>query len=142
MSQADDLRRHDPAVEPLRPEASMGELLSELTAELGDLVRKELQLAKVEAKEEADRVKRAAITGAAAVMAALLALILVSFGLAWWLDDVMDEALAHALVGFAWLLAAAALGATAKRRLAERRGLPETTTTLREDVQWIKAQRN
>jgi uncharacterized membrane protein YqjE len=142
MSRADDLGRHDPAVEPLRPEASMGQLVSELTVELGDLVRKELQLAKVEAKEEAERVKRAAIMGAGAGASALLALILLSLGLAWWLDEVMHVALAHALVGLVWVIAAALLAATAKKRLAERRGLPETTTTLREDVQWIKAQRN
>jgi uncharacterized membrane protein YqjE len=133
---------HDPAVEPVRPDASLGELFSEFTQELGDLVRKEIELAKTEAKEEVDRFRQAAIAGAIAGVAALLALIVLSFALAWLLDEWMHPALAHGLVGLAWAVAAAALAFTARKRLAERQGLPETTTTLKEDVQWIKAQRN
>ena len=43
----------DLAVEPKRPEASLGELFSEMTQNLGTLFRQEVELAKTEAKEEA-----------------------------------------------------------------------------------------
>jgi len=133
---------HDPAVEPLRPEASLGELFTELTTEVGDLVRKELELAKVEAKEDVQRVRDAAVMGAVAGTAALLALILLSLALAWWLDEAMHPAVAHALVGLLWVVVAAVLAMSMKKKLQDLRGLPETTTTLKEDVQWIKAQRS
>ena len=133
---------HDPAVEPLRPEASLGELLTELTTEVGDLVRKELQLAKVEVREDVQRARDAAVMAVVAGVAALLALTLLSFALAWWLDEVMHPAVAHALVGVLWAVVAAVLALSMRKKLQDLRGLPQTTTTLKEDVQWIKAQRS
>ena len=133
---------HDPAVDPLRPEASLGELFTELTAEVGDLVRKELELAKVEAKQDVERARDAAVMGAVAGAAALVALIVLSLALAWWLDEAMHPAVAHALVGLLWVVVAAVLAMSARKKLQDLRGLPQTTTTLKEDVQWIKAQRS
>ena len=133
---------HDPAVEPLRPEATLGELFTELTTEVGDLVRKELTLAKVEAKEDIQRARDAAVMGVIAGVAALLALFLLSLALAWWLDEAMHPALAHALVGLLWIVVAAVLAVSMRQKLKDLRGLPQTTTTLKEDVQWIKAQRS
>jgi uncharacterized membrane protein YqjE len=135
-------RGPDLAVEPRRPEASIGELLSELSSEVGELVRKELQLAKVEATEEIGRVRRAAMSGLVAGVAGLLALIMASLALSQLLDEVMDDALASAIVALLWIVVAGVLATVAKRHLDERRGLPDTTTTLKEDVQWIKAQRS
>ena len=145
MSTADPrtgLTTHDPAVEPLRPEASLGDLFSELTTEVSDLVRKELELAKVEVKEDVQRARDAAVMGGIAGVSALLALILLSLALAWWLDEVMHPALAHGLVGLLWLIAAAVFALSMRQKLKDMRGLPQTTTTLKEDVQWIKAQRS
>jgi hypothetical protein len=42
----------DPATTPKRPEMSLGELFSEMTGELSTLFRKEVELAKLEGKEE------------------------------------------------------------------------------------------
>ena len=43
---------YDPATDPKRPEASLGELVSEMTSDLSTLFRKEIELAKTEARDE------------------------------------------------------------------------------------------
>ena len=43
---------YDSATEPKRPDASLGELISELTTEVSTLFRKEIELAKTEAREK------------------------------------------------------------------------------------------
>ena len=50
----------DPATQPKRPDASLGELLSEMSSDITMLFRKEIELAKLEAKEEAKRVGKGA----------------------------------------------------------------------------------
>jgi uncharacterized membrane protein YqjE len=141
-------RIHPPAqdidreVEPLRPDASLGELLSELTDEFGQLVRKEIELARVETTEEIAKARRAAISGAIAGVAGLLALIMLSDSLARLLNEWMDDALAWAIVGVVWAIVAAVLLTNAKKQMQDLRGLPETKTTLKEDVEWARAQRS
>ena len=45
--------RYDPATQPKQPDKSLGELFSDLTHDFSELFRKEVELAKVETKEEA-----------------------------------------------------------------------------------------
>jgi uncharacterized membrane protein YqjE len=133
---------YDPATQPKRPEASLGELFSEMTSELSELFRKEVQLAKVEAREEAGRAgKGAAMLGAAGV-AGWLALVMGSFALAWLLDQALNTALSFTIVGVLWAAAAAVLVTTGRRRLKTVEALPQTQETLKEDVAWAKAQKS
>ena len=132
----------DRDVEPLRPDASLGDLLSELTDEFGALVRKEIELAKVETSEELSKAKRAAVMGAVAGVAALLALIVLSHALARLLSEWMDDALAYAIVGVLWAIAAAVLASAAKKQASDMRTLPQTKKTLKEDMEWARAQRS
>ena len=113
----------DLAVEPKRPDASLGELFSEMTQNLGTLFRQEVELAKTEAKEEATAAGKASAMFVVGAVAALLALTFLSAGLAW-------------------LLVAAVLVTVGRRRLAEIRTLPETKQSIKEDVEWAKAQRS
>jgi uncharacterized membrane protein YqjE len=129
------------ATTPKRPDASLGELLAELTEELTTLFRKEVQLAKTEATEEATRMGKAATMAATAGMAALLGLSMLSLALAWLLDQAMNRALAFAIVGVVWAIAAGVLVARARRTATEIKVLPETKQTLKEDVEWARAQR-
>jgi hypothetical protein len=128
------------AVEPLQPDKSIGELFGELTADLGHLFRQEVQLAKTEAREEMQRVGQGLGMVAAAAISALLALTLISFAAAWWLDKAMDRGLAFALVAVFWIIVGAVLASVGKKRLAAAKPLPQTVDTLKEDMRWAKAQ--
>jgi uncharacterized membrane protein YqjE len=131
---------YDPATQPKRPEATLGELVSEMTSELSELFRKEVQLAKAEAREEMGRAGKGAAMLGAAGLAGWLALVMLSIALAWLLDQAMNTALAFAIVGVLWAVAAAVLVSAGRRRLKTVEALPQTQETLKEDVAWAKAQ--
>jgi len=133
---------YDPATEPRRPEASLGELVAEMTSDLSTLFRKEIDLAKTEAQEELKQAGKAGGMLGGAALAGWLALLLFSLALAWLLDEVMHIALAFAIVGVLWLVAAFVLQRTGRTALGRVRGLPTTRDTLKEDVEWAKAQKS
>lgn len=116
------------------PDASLGDLFAELGADLSQLVRKELELAKVEAREEAHRLTRAASFGAVASVAALLALVLLSMALAWWIDQALNTAVAFALVGALWIIVAAIAASITRTAVGDIRPLPETTDAIKAAV--------
>ena len=72
-----------PETTPKRSEASLGELVAEMTSELSSLFRQEVELAKVEARQEVSRAARAGSKLAGAGVAGVLAALLVSLALAW-----------------------------------------------------------
>jgi uncharacterized membrane protein YqjE len=135
-------REVDLAVEPQRPEASLGQLVSEMTSELGTLLRQEVELAKVETKEEVGRAARAGGMLGAGGLAAWFGLLFASLALAWLLDQAMNRALAFVIVGAAWLLVGAVLFIIGRRRMREVEPLPQTMESLKEDVAWVKAQKS
>jgi uncharacterized membrane protein YqjE len=132
----------DLATEPKRSDESLGDLLSEMTTELGTLFRKEIELAKTEATEQATTIGKAGAMFGGAALAAWLALVLLSLALAWLLDDVLNRALAFAIVGAVWAIAAFILQRSGRVKLSARRGLPQTKQTIKEDLQWAKAQKS
>ena len=114
-----------------QPEPSLGELVGELGADLSRLVRKEVELAKTEAREEAHRLTKAATFGAVAGVAALLALILLSMALAWWIDEALNTAVAFGLVGAIWIVVTAIAVVTARSAIAGVRPMPETADAIK-----------
>jgi len=130
------------ATEPKQADKSLGELFGEMTADLSRLFRQEVELAKVETKEEVARAGRGAGMLGAAAIGAWLALLLLSLALAWLLDDVMNRALAFAIVGVVWAIVALILMTAGKKQLSSMRGLPVTAQTLKEDVQWAQHQKS
>ncbi len=132
----------DLATEPKRSDESLGDLLSEMTSELSTLFRKEIELAKTEAQEQATTIGKAGAMFGGAALAAWLALVLLSLALAWLLDDVLNRALSFTIVGALWAIAAFILQRSARHKLSELRGLPQTKQTIKEDVEWAKAQKN
>jgi hypothetical protein len=133
----------DLATEPRQPDKSLGELFRTLTADMGELFRKEVQLAKLEAREELRTTGKAAGMFAGAGLGGWLALLFLSFALAWVLDQAINRALAFAIVGVLWGIVALVLLSRGKQRMqAVRRPLPETTETIKEDVQWAKTRKS
>jgi len=132
----------DHVTEPLQADKSLGELISELTSDLGHLFRQEVQLAKAEAREEVKQVGKGAGMLAGAGLSAWLALVMVSLTLAWLLDKELDRAVSFLIVGLIWALIGAVLAIVGKKQVALARPLPETVQTLKEDAQWVKAQKS
>jgi F0F1-type ATP synthase assembly protein I len=132
----------DLSTQPKRPERSLGDLFSEMTSELSTLFRQEIELAKTETREEAAKVGKASAMLGAAAIGALLALVFVSAALAWLLDHWMDVALAFLIVGLIWAIAAGVLVTAGRSRLKAVQPLPETARSIKEDVEWAKAQRS
>jgi hypothetical protein len=134
--------RPETVTTPKRSEASLGELVAEMTSELSTLFRQEVELAKVEARQEASRAARAGSKLAGAGVAGLLALLLVSMAAAWLLDQAMNRALAFLIIGVVWAIVGAVLFMTGRRDLKEIEPLPATRETIKEDVEWAKAQKS
>jgi uncharacterized membrane protein YqjE len=122
------------------PDESLGQLLKEATAEVQALFRAELELAKLETREELQRAGRVATVGAVALIAAFLALLLLSFAAAWGLAEVMPAGVAFLIVGVVAVVVAAWAAMLARERMRSVRLVPdETVETLKEDVAWVRA---
>jgi hypothetical protein len=124
--------------EPRQPERSLGELFGDLTSDLSMLFRKEVELAKVEARDEFKRAGRAAGMFGGAGVGAWMALLFLSLGIAWLLDQAINTALAFALVGAAWGVVALVMAKRGQREMATVKPLPQTVESIKEDVQWVK----
>lgn len=122
---------------------SVGSLVGRLTGDLSTLMRQELDLAKAELRGEAKKAGAAAGMLAAAGVAGLLFLIMASLTLTWLLDKIMYLWLAALIVTLLWGIAAAVLGLSGKKKMAQVNPKPEQTIeTLKEDKQWVQAQKN
>jgi len=130
------------AARPLRErdDATLGSLLRELTSEVQRLLRAEVELAKIETREEIQHVTDTAKHGAIAAGTAVLAVLMLSFAAAWGLAEVMPAGLAFLIVGAVYGVIAVVAGMAARDR-ARRVDVKPTQTieTLEEDAQWLKA---
>ena len=124
------------------PEPTLGELVSGMTADVGTLVRKEMELAKAELREEAKTTGKAAGMLGAAGVAAHFALLFLSFALAWGLTEILPEGFAFLLVGVLYAIAAAVLATKGKERMQAVRPPEQTIETLKEDVAWARARKS
>ncbi|HZM38055.1 MAG TPA: phage holin family protein [Acidimicrobiales bacterium] len=130
-----------PPYEQPGTDQSLGELFGTLTSDLSELVRSEMELARVEIREEAAKAGRAAGLLGAGGLIAYLGLGLLAMAAAWGLAEVVDAGWAFLIVG----LVIAAIGVVVlmkgRDRLREVRPVPEETVeTLKEDARWARAQ--
>jgi uncharacterized membrane protein YqjE len=122
---------------------SLRELVSEMTGEISQLFRAEIELAKTEAKEEAAKAARAGAMFGVAGFVAYLAVIMLSFAAAWALAAVIPDGLAFLLVGVAYVVVAAVCFLMGRKRIQEFSPVPqETVETLKEDVEWARARKS
>ncbi len=124
----------------LAEERSLKELFSEMTGDLSLLVRQEIELAKLEMKEKASLAGKGGGALAAGGVAGLIGLLLLSFAAAWGLAEVIAPGLAFLAVAVVYLVLAAVLVASGRKRLNQMKPpVPEQTlTTVKQDVQVAK----
>ena len=130
-----------PPYEQPGPDQSLGDLFGNLTSDLSELLRSEMELARVEIREEAAKAGRAAGMLGAGGLIAYLGLGLLAMAAAWGLAEVVDAGWAFLIVG----LVIAAIGAVVlmkgRDQLREVRPVPEETVeTWKEDARWARAQ--
>ena len=119
----------------------LGDLFGDLAADMSNLVRQEVALAKLEVTQKAKYLGRNVgylVVGGAVAYAGMLAVIAAIIML---LDRVLPAWGAALLVGvvvavIAWLMIGKALGALQQADLTPR----ETVETLKEDATWMKQQ--
>ncbi|GAB3976955.1 phage holin family protein [Plantactinospora veratri] len=111
--------------------ASIGELLGAVTRDTSTLVRQEIQLAKLELRQEARTAGRVAGMFGGAALGALMVLLFLSYALWWGLSNVMDQGWAALVVAGVWAVIAAVLVGVARRQARSLRPLPQTSESIR-----------
>jgi len=122
---------------------SLSQLLAEMTSELSTLMRKEVELAKAETKQEVGKAGKAAGMFGGTAVAGFMALLLISFAAAWGLAEIIEPGWAFLVVGLIYAVVAAVLLSQGKKKMQQVNPVPENTVeTLKEDVEWAKARKN
>ena len=122
---------------------SLGEVVSDLSTDLSTLMKQEVQLAKVELKDEASKVGKGAGMLGGAGLAGWFVLLFLSLALTFLLDNWLPVEAAALITAGIWAVVAAVLAVIGRKELREANPqLPQTQQSLKEDVQWAKAQRS
>jgi len=120
-------------------QTSVGELIGNISNDLSQLFRQEVELAKVELKEEASKAGKAAGMLGAAAFAGYLVVMLLSAALVAALSNVMDTGWAALIVAVLWAIVGGVLYANGRKKLKTVDPMPRRTVdTLKEDAQWLK----
>jgi uncharacterized membrane protein YqjE len=120
-------------------ERSTADLVRDIIANVQDMLRSEVKLAKAELREETNKTLSGAKKMAIAAMAGLFALTFVLWSVAMYLATIMPAWTAALIVGGTLGLIAAVLYSKAKGAL--QLPMPEKTIeNVKENVEWMKKQ--
>jgi hypothetical protein len=118
---------------------SLGALMSEISKDLSTLMRQEVELAKVELKEEVAKAGKGAGMLGAAGFAGYLFIVLLSFAAAYGLGSQIGYGWGTLIVAAIWAVIGAVLFVLGRSRLRRVSPKPERTIqTLKEDAQWAR----
>jgi uncharacterized membrane protein len=112
--------------------ASLGELLGDVTRDLSTLMRQEVELAKAEAKQSATKAGKGAGMLAGAGVAGHFVLLFLSLAVMFALGALMPLGWAAVIVAVIWGIIAAVLASMGRKELKQIKGLPQTGETLSE----------
>ncbi len=120
-------------------DVTVGQLVSEVLTDVSTLVRKEIELAKAELRQEAAKAGKGAGMLGGAALAGYFTLLFLSLTLMWTLDLFLPLPRSALIVTVLWGIGAAVLALTGRNKLREVHPVPEQTVeSLNEDVQWAK----
>ena len=121
----------DPVTSPdTRP--SVGELLSDVAADLSTLMRQEVELAKAELQQSAKRAGKGAGMLAGAGVSGHMFLIFGSVAVWWGLGELTGHGWSALIVAAIWLVIAAVLGLLGRREISAVSGVPQTAQTVKQ----------
>ena len=117
------------------------DLLADMTAKISELVRKEVEMAVVELRDEVKQAAKAGGMLGGAGLSGYLALLFASLGLAWWFDRKLPRWMAFFFVAGLHGAAAATLLKRGAEELQQVDPVPhQAVETFKESVEWAKAQ--
>jgi hypothetical protein len=120
-------------------DTSVGELFGQVTQDLTVLMRQELELAKVEVKQEITKAGKAAGMLGGAGFAGYMVLLFGSAAAWWGLANVMDQGWAALVVTGVWAVIGAVLFVVGRDRIKQVNPKPELTVeTVRELPETLK----
>jgi hypothetical protein len=108
-------------------DASLAELVGQVTQDMSTLMRQELDLAKAEVKQEVTKTGKAAGMLGAAGFAGYMVLLFASIAAWWGLANVMNVGWAALIVTGIWAVIGAVTFALGRRQLREVHPKPEQT---------------
>ena len=118
---------------------SLGELVGEIASDLSALMRKEIDLAKAEIREEAVKAGKGAGMFGGGAFAGYLAAVVFTFSAVFGLSYLIGLALSALVVGVVLALIAVVLVRAGQTRLRTLNPTPELTVeTLKEGAQWAR----
>ncbi|MGI5191794.1 phage holin family protein [Promicromonospora sp. CA-289599] len=110
---------------------SVGELVGEVSRDLSTLVRQEIELAKAEAKQSAQRAGKGAGMFGGAGVAGHMVLLFLSLALWWALGTVTGLGWSGLVVAALWAVVAVVLTLRGKKELQAVEGMPRTADTVK-----------
>lgn len=123
--------------------SSVGELISDITADLSTLMRQEVALAKAEVKQSATNAGKGAGMLAGAGVAGHFVLLFVSIAAWWGLGSLMGaHGWAALIVAVVWGVIAAVLAAMGRSNLKKVEGVPKTMDTAKKVPDALKGNEN
>ena len=122
---------------------SLGSLIGQLSSNVSTLMRQEVALAKAELREEAKKAGKGAGMLGAAGLAGHFVLLFLSLTLMWAIGEALPLWAAALIVMVLWAVIGAVLFMMGRKQLKEVNPKPEQTVeTLKEDKEWVKAQKS
>jgi Putative Actinobacterial Holin-X, holin superfamily III len=120
-------------------QTSVGDIIANISNDLSQLFRQEIELAKAEMRQEATKTGKAAGMLGGAGFAGYLAVVLLSFAAVFGLANVMDAGWAALIIAAVWGVIGAVLYVNGRKKLKTVDPVPRRTVdTLKEDAQWMK----
>jgi len=116
---------------------SVGDLLGSISADLSTLMRQEVELAKAEAKQSAQRAGRAGGMFAGAGVAAHMFLLFLSIAVWWTLGEAIGRGWSALIVGLVWAIIAAILAVRGRAEMRTISGLPRTNESVKKIPQAV-----
>lgn len=138
-----EVRRTDPGVSlnAGHAEPSLGQLFTELTGDMSNLVRQELELAKAETMQKVSKATRSIILMVAGGLLAYAGLIALVIAAAIALGAIMPYWLSSLIMGLVVIVIGAILINSGRSSLTNLSIVPEQSVeSLKEDARWAKEQ--
>lgn len=136
-----------PGTSPPPQDASLGELIGNISEDFSTLVRQEMELAKAEISQTVSKAGKGAGMFGGAGLAGYFTLLFLSLALWWALGAMIGDGDAQPALGWSalivaviWAVVAAVLAVTGRKEIKQAEGLPRTQETVKKIPDAVKGQ--